>query len=187
MTVRRQQFLHIKTFLPFVQKLAPLLLCLGMLGNIAVVHADDNLAQRSEALKQRIIDLNRELFALEEEILYPANTQVVIYLSMEDKVGFELDSVELNLNGKLATSYIYSEREINALKRGGVQRLYIGSLASGPHRVEAVFNGRGQNDKYFRESETLTFEKQASAKALELRIEENSRTQLPRFRVKELD
>ncbi len=151
------------------------------------VNSADNLAQKTESLKKRVIELNRELYKLEEEILYPANTQVVVFLSVADNVDFELDSVELNLNGKLATSYLYSERELNALKRGGVQRLYMGSLSAGPHKVEAVFNGRGGNDKYFRNAASLNFEKASSSKLLELRIERGTgKGNLPHFLVKEM-
>ncbi len=149
--------------------------------------AAENLAQRTEALKQRVIELNRELYKLEEEVLYPANTQVVVFLSVAESAAFELDSVELNLNGKLATSYLYSERELNALKRGGVQRLYMGSLSAGQHKIEAVFNGRGTNDKYFRNAATLSFNKDTSSKFIELRIErDNSSAKLPRFLLKEM-
>ncbi|OZG73515.1 hypothetical protein BTA51_10895 [Hahella sp. CCB-MM4] len=153
----------------------------------APANSTENLAQRTESLKKRVIELNRELYKLEEEILYPANTQVVVFLSVADNVDFDLDSVELNLNGKLATSYLYSEREMNALKRGGVQRLYMGSLSAGPHKVEAVFNGRGGNDKYFRNAANLNFEKASTSKFLELRIERGTgKGNLPRFLVKEM-
>ncbi|WP_020406645.1 hypothetical protein [Hahella ganghwensis] len=153
----------------------------------ASANSTDNLAQRTESLKKRVIELNRELYKLEEEILYPANTQVVVFLSVAENADFELDSVELSLNGILATSYLYSEREVNALKQGGVQRLYMGSLSAGPHKVEAVFNGRGGNDKYFRNAATLNFEKGSSSKFIELRVERNnSKTNLPRFLVKEM-
>lgn len=161
--------------------------CLLLCVNNSSFSADTSLTQSTEALKKRVIELNRELYKLEEEILYPTNTQVVVFLAMDKDARFELDSVELSLNDKLATTYLYSEREINALQRGGVQRLYMGSLSTGPHKVTAVFNGRGADEKYFREATLLKFSKGNGSKYLELRIKNSSKkSKKPRFVVKEL-
>ena len=147
--------------------------------------ADSTLDQRAESLKREVVDLNRELFKLEEELLYPANTQVVVFLAVDTKKAFALDSVELKINGALATTYLYSEREVNALNQGGVQRLFTGNVAAGPHRVEAVFNGRGADDRYFRRQVSYDFEKKNSAKYLELVVQESNQGRLPDFIIRE--
>ena len=41
-------------------------------------HEDD-----IQSLKQEVIALNRELFILEEELLYPSSTQVAVFLSLD--------------------------------------------------------------------------------------------------------
>ncbi len=61
-------------------------------------------------LKDAVLDLNRELFMLEEELLYPANTQIAVFLSMDIGEFFALDSVQLKVDGKEVTSYLYTER-----------------------------------------------------------------------------
>ncbi len=73
-------------------------------------------------LKKEVLDLNRDLFLLEEELLFPANSQVAFFISMDVGEYFELDSVDLKIDGKEVANYLYTEREVGALVRGGVHR-----------------------------------------------------------------
>lgn len=161
-----------------------LLLLSFFLGSVA--SAQPSLHEKAETLKKQVIDLNRELFQLEEELLHPANTQVVVFLALSTKRPFQLDSIELKLNGNLATTYLYSDREVNALNRGGVQRLYTGNLAVGPHRIEAIFNGRGADDRYFRQQVSFSFDKKNQAKFIELVVQDSNQGRLPDFVIREL-
>ena len=86
------------------------------------------LDQQTQALKKSVLELNRDLFVLEEELLYPSNTQVAVFVSLDVGEYFALDSVELSVDGKNVSNYLYTERELNALLRGGVHQLYIGNL-----------------------------------------------------------
>src|SRR5690606_20604191 len=86
------------------------------------------LDEEVQHLKKLAVDLNRDLFLLEEELLFPSSTQVAVFVSMDVGEFFALDSVELELDGKNVASYLYTEREIDALHRGGVQRLYTGNV-----------------------------------------------------------
>ena len=145
------------------------------------------LAKKPEQLKQDIVNLNRELMKLEEDVLYPLDTQVVIFLGVDENAPFTLESVELLIDKKFATSYLYSDREIQALKRGGVQRLHVGNLTTGGHNIQAVFNGRVADNKFFRSTAKASFSKQAGAKYLELRVEPRpGQPMQPTFRIQEL-
>jgi hypothetical protein len=81
-----------------------------------------SLDQEVQALKKEVLDLNRELFVLEEELLFPANTQVAVFISMDVGEFFALDSVTLKLDNKEVANYLYTEREAEALLKGGVHR-----------------------------------------------------------------
>ncbi len=94
-----------------------------------------------QTLKDTVLELDQELFLLEEELLFPANTQVAVFLSMNLGEFFALDSVQLELDGKDVTNYLYTEREVEALHRGGVQRLFLGNLKTGDHELIAIFTG----------------------------------------------
>ena len=151
--------------------------------------AADNQAVSIDAevqdLKSAVLDLNRDLFMLEEELLYPANTQVAIFLSMDIGEFFALDSVQLKIDGKSVSNYLYSVREVESLHRGGVQRLYIGNLKTGDHEIVAIFSGRGPHGRDYRRGAMLDFEKQIGAKFVELKISDRERKQQPEFLVRE--
>ena len=136
-------------------------------------------------LKSAVIDLNRELFMLEEELLFPANTQVAVFLSMDVGEFFALDSVQLEVNGKEVTNYLYTEREVQALHRGGVQKLYLGNLKTGEHEIVAIFTGIGPHGRDYRRGTALKFDKQIGAKFVELQISDKVSKRQPEFTVRE--
>jgi hypothetical protein len=138
-----------------------------------------------QGLKKEVLDLNRDLFLLEEELLFPANTQVAVFLSMDVGTFFELDSVQIKLDDKEVTNYLYTEREVEALNRGGVHRIYLGNLKVGKHEVVAFFTGKGPHERDYKRGATLSFEKGVGAKYLELRISDRQSKQQPEFVVKE--
>ena len=136
-------------------------------------------------LKKQVLDLNRDLFLLEEELLFPANTQVAVFVSMDVGDFFGLDSVTLKLDNKDVTNYLYTEREVDALIKGGVQRLYLGNLKAGEHELVAVFTGQGPHERDYRRGASLKFEKGIGPKYIELTISDRAAKQQPEFVVKE--
>ena len=136
-------------------------------------------------LKADVLDLNEELFLLEEELLFPANTQVAVYLSMDTGNFFALDSVQLTIDDSDVAKYLYTEREVEALHRGGVHRVYMGNLKAGEHELVAVLTGRGPHDRDYRRATRLSFEKGLGARLLELVITDSGADLQPDFRLRE--
>jgi hypothetical protein len=143
------------------------------------------LDQDIQGLKKDVVDLNRDLFILEEELLFPANTQVAVFLSMDVGDFFGLDSVQLKIDQKEVINYLYTPREVDALLKGGVQRLYVGNLKVGSHELVAFFNGKGPNDRPYKRGASLHFEKGVGAKYLELKIDDRQRKLEPEFEIKD--
>jgi hypothetical protein len=56
--------------------------------------------------------------------------------------AFRLDAVRLQINGQLVAHYIYSFKELDALRKGGVQRIYVGNLPTGEHQLEVQVDGK---------------------------------------------
>ncbi len=137
-----------------------------------------------EDLKVSVLNLNRDLLILEEELLYPPSNQVAIYLSMDLGQFFNLDAVKLEIDNKLVASELYTDKQINALFRGGVQRLYIGNLKTGEHEVSAFFTGRGPQQDYKRGAK-LIVNKAQNPLVLELKIIDSSAQLQPTFEIKE--
>jgi hypothetical protein len=138
-----------------------------------------------QSLKKEVLALNRDLFVLEEELLFPANTQIAVFVSMDVGTFFRLDSVTLKLDEKEIANYLYTEREAQALLKGGVQRLYLGNLKTGDHELVAFFSGEGPHTRDYKRGATLKFDKAVGAKYLELRISDRESKQQPEFIVKE--
>ena len=136
-------------------------------------------------LKKQVLDLNRDLFLLEEELLFPSNTQTAVFISMDVGEFFGLDSVELKIDNKDVANYLYTEREAQALLKGGVQRLFIGNLKAGEHELVAVFTGEGPHTRDYRRAASLVFEKGIGPKYIELTISDRENKQQPEFVVKE--
>jgi len=143
------------------------------------------LDEEVQELKQLAVDLNRDLFLLEEELLFPASTQVAIFVSMDVGEFFALDSVEIKLDDKDVTNYLYTEREVDALHRGGVQRVYVGNLRAGEHELVAFFTGEGTYERDYRRGATITFEKGIGPKFIELTISDEEDKLQPVFLVRE--
>ncbi len=143
------------------------------------------LDQEIQDLKKDVVDLNKDLFILEEELLFPANTQVAVFLSVDVGQFFALDSVQLKLDRKEVINYLYTPREVDALLKGGVQRLYLGNLKVGAHELVAFFNGKGPNERAYKRGASLRFEKGVGAKYLELKIDDRQRKLQPEFEIKD--
>jgi hypothetical protein len=143
------------------------------------------LDQEIQDLKKDVVDLNKDLFILEEELLFPANTQVAVFLSVDVGSFFALDSVQLKLDRKEVINYLYTPREVEALLKGGVQRLYLGNLKVGAHELVAFFNGKGPNERAYKRGASLRFEKGVGAKYLELKIDDRQRKLQPEFEIKD--
>jgi hypothetical protein len=139
---------------------------------------------RIQDVKADVIKLNRDLLVLEEELLFPANTQVALFVSMDVGKLFELDSVQIKLDDKVVANYLYTPLEVQALHRGGVQRVYLGNLRTGSHELVAFFTGKGPHERDYKRGATVKFDKGTDAKYIELRIQDLLQKLQPEFNVK---
>jgi hypothetical protein len=143
--------------------------------------APSELEQEIEQLKEQVLKLNRNLFILQEDLLFPANTQFNVFLSLDAGRLFALDSVQLKIDDKVVANHLYTEREIEALKRGGVQRLYQGNLASGEHEIIALFIGKGPNGRDYRRGKAITIDKGSDPQYVQLVIRDDAAKEQPEF------
>lgn len=143
------------------------------------------LDEQIQDLKQQVVDLNKDLFVLEEELLFPANTQVAVFVSMDVGEFFGLDSVTLKIDKHEVSNYLYTPREVAALAKGGVQRIYVGNLRAGQHELVALFGGKGPNERDYRRGASIKFEKGIGAKYLELKISDRARKAQPEFEIRD--
>ena len=143
------------------------------------------LDQEVQGLKKDVIDLNKDLFVLQEELLFPANTQVAVYISMDVGAFFALDAVTVKIDNKEVKNYLYTAREADALLKGGVQQIYLGNLKVGKHELVAFFTGKGPVERDYKRGATINFDKGVGAKYLELKISDKVAKHQPEFLIKD--
>lgn len=143
------------------------------------------ISKHVQALKSDVVDLNHDLKQMEERILYPSSTKYSVFVSFNSGQFFQLESVKLKLNGKVVATHIYSEKQQDAMLRGGIHRLYMTNLADGEHTATAFFTGIGPGGRSYKRATNVEFEKHANSRYLELAIGDDSVKQEPVFAIKQ--
>lgn len=149
------------------------LLALLACGPAALSSAEDistdemrSLDEQVQEIKSDVLGIASELGNLEERLLYPSNTQVALFVSLADKDAFRLDAVQIEIDEQLAAHHIYSFKEVEALQKGGVQRIYTGNVATGGHALSISVMGKLKNGDDFTWSDNFTFSKGVEPKIL---------------------
>jgi hypothetical protein len=128
------------------------------------------LDEQVQEIKSDVLDMSQELSRLEEKLLYPSGTQVAIFIALAKDDQMRLDAVRLQVDGKLAAHHIYSFKELEALRKGGVQRIYVGNVATGDHQLEVLVDGKLENGEDFSRTERFTFRKEVKPKLVGLTL-----------------
>jgi hypothetical protein len=128
------------------------------------------LDEQVQEVKSDVLSISQELSRLEEKLLYPSGTQAAIFVALAKGDQMRLDSVRLQIDGQLVTQHIYSAKELEALRKGGVQRIYIGNVATGDHQLEVLVDGKLEDGKDFSCTEHLTFRKEVKPKLVGLTL-----------------
>ena len=119
-----------------------------------------------QEIKSDVLSIASELSNLEERLLYPSNTQVAVFVALEKDDDFRLDAVKIEIDGELATHHIYSFKELEALQKGGVQRIYTGNVPTGDHQLSVTMLGKLKNGTEINKTDQFAFAKGIEPKAL---------------------
>ena len=134
------------------------------------------LDEQVQEIKSDVLAIAAELNQLEEKLLYPAQTQVAIFVALAEDESFRLDSVDLQLDGKPVAHHLYLYRELEALRKGGVQRIYTGNIRSGEHQLQVTLSGKPEGGEALRRSGTFTLQKEVGPKIVEITLARQSIT-----------
>lgn len=149
---------------------AKMALLLGVCAISASASADEtdvrSLDEQVQEIKSDVLGIASELDNLEERLLYPSGTQVAVFVEMAEKESFRLDAIQVHINGDLAAHHIYSFNELEALEKGGVQRVYTGNVPTGSHELSVSVLGKLKNGNDYEQSDTFTFTKGVEPKTL---------------------
>jgi hypothetical protein len=147
------------------------------LGNAPIVAAQQNDQQQMRGLDEQVqevksdtLSIAQELNRLEEKLLYPSGTQVAIFVSVAKGDQMRLDAVRLQIDGQLVAHHIYSAKELEALRKGGVQRIYVGNVATGDHQLEVLVDGKLESGADFTRTGRFTVRKDVKPKLVGLTL-----------------
>ena len=134
------------------------------------------LDEQVQEIKSDVVGIAAELNQLEEKLLYPSNTQAAVFVSLARGETFRVDSVEIQLDGKPVAHHLYSFKELEALQKGGVQRIYTGNVRSGEHDLQVVVIGKSGGGADFQKSERFKVNKDVGPKIVEISLAAQSIT-----------
>jgi len=149
------------------------LLCLGSVHSWAQQTDQQQLRgldEQVQEIKSDVLSIAQELNQLEEKLLYPSGTQVAVFVALAKGDQMRLDAVRLQIDGQLVAHHIYSFKELEALRKGGVQRIYVGNVSTGDHKIEVLVDGKLEGGADFSRTESFTFRKEVKPKMVELTV-----------------
>jgi hypothetical protein len=129
-----------------------------------------SLDEQVQEVKSDVLSIAAELNGLEEKLLYPSNTQVAVFVSLAEGEAFRLDSVQLKIDGNPVAHYIYSFKELEALQKGGVQRIYTGNISTGEHQLDVSVTGKLSGEKDIGATESFSFRKDVEPKLVAITL-----------------
>jgi hypothetical protein len=129
-----------------------------------------SLDEQVQEIKSDVLGIAAELKGLEEKLLYPSNTQVAVFISLAAEAGLQLDSLAVSIDGEPVARHVYSFKELEALKKGGVQRIYTGNLPTGDHQLDVTFQGKQSGGKDVTGSQSFGFRKDVEPKLVEVTL-----------------
>ncbi len=128
------------------------------------------LDEQVQEIKGDVLAISAELNQLEEKLMYPSNTEVSVFVSMRPKDDMMLDSIEIQIDGKPVSTHIYSFKELDAIKKGGVQRVFTGNITTGTHDMKVTIMGKTSGGSDFTRTESFKVNKEVSPKIVEVAL-----------------
>jgi len=154
------------------------LVLLGAVGAAAGASEDvskeqmQGLDEQVQEIKSDVLGIAQELSRLEEKLLFPSNTQVAVFVALAEGETFRLDAVEIQIDGEPVARHIYSFKELEALQKGGVQRLYTGNVSVGDHQLQVSVAGKLESGRDLAETRSFAFRKEVEPKLVGITLGE---------------
>jgi hypothetical protein len=138
--------------------------------NAQQANASQGLDEQVQSIKSDVLSIAAELSQLEEKLMFPSGTQAAIFIALAKDDKMRLDAVRLQIDGQLVAHHIYSAKELEALRKGGVQRIFVGNVTTGDHQLEVLVDGKTDAGADFSSTERFTFRKEVKPKMVGLTL-----------------
>lgn len=143
-------------------------LCLSPLGWGEEVSREQikGLDEQVQDIKADVLAISTELLQLEEKLLYPSNTHLAVFVAFAPGDEFRLDALGIAIDGKTVTHHLYTHKEIEGLRNGGVQRIYTGNVRAGEHALDVTLTDKSGSEK----TVSHTFTKEVGPRLVEVML-----------------
>jgi hypothetical protein len=148
-----------KVLKAMVLVISALLLTLPAYAQVAPKEQVKGLDEQVQEIKTDVLSIAAQLNQLEEKLLYPSDTQIAVFVSVDKGEKFRLDAVDIVLDGKPIAHHLYTFKELEALQKGGVQRIYVGNARTGEHALQVTVTGLSQGGSDFQTDESFKIAK----------------------------
>ncbi len=152
------------------------LLTILMLNITSAIAADvtkeqiKGLDEQVQDIKKDVIDLTAGLLQLEEKLLFPSNSQFALFVSLADPEDLRLDAIQIKLENKVLAHHLYTFRELEAMQKGGVQKIYTGNIKTGDHKLVISYTAKAVSGGEMKRSSSYTLKKGVGPKFVEIKI-----------------
>jgi hypothetical protein len=150
-----------------------IILVVSMLFLTLPAYAEEVSKEQLKGLDEQVQEIKSDVLGIAAELkklIYPSNTQVAVFVSLADGEKFRLDSLEIVLGGKPAAQHLYTFQELEALRKGGVQRIYTGNITTGDHEMQVTLIGQSEGGSDFRRTQSFTVSKDVGPKTVEVTL-----------------
>lgn len=157
----------------------------ALAGLTTMAHAvEAPLPSDLQGMKGELLNLNRDIAQLENELLFPSSETAVV-VALEAGSAVKIIDITIFIDDKNSGYHFYGDQESAALAKGGMQRIYAGNVSSGQHTLKAAITGYDPGGKDFQRTVTYTFSKGSARKVIELKAADNATHTQGEFRFRE--
>jgi hypothetical protein len=136
---------------------------------MALADERDSLEADMQDVKRLALEMHRDLIVTQDTKVFPEETQVDIFISMDIGVFFDVQSVKVVVDGAEAGEQAYSRKQARALTSGATQKIFVGNLSEGKHELTAIVSGVGRHYP-IRRGITLNLDKKPGTQVVNIRL-----------------
>lgn len=138
-----------------------------------------------EKILDEVVTLGADMAVLEEARELSPKTQLLVLVSIDPSSFFQMEAIQLQIDGQTASFHQYSEEELKALSQGGSHRLFWDNVPAGRHQLTALLMGRVPKDPDFQREAALVIISGVGRRVVELRVATGKNQAFPEMSIKE--
>jgi len=165
-------------------KLAFVVSCIFLNAGYACANEKEKQAVADQKTKLETLQIVKDAAQLIEDVGYPEESRVKIYLSHGPGKYFGLQKITVLIDGIDKSEFNYNEKQSQALLRGGSNRVYLGNASEGIHELVVVFEGGDRKGNIIKKAETWLFDKKPGEYIIVLNVVDNELSLRPDFSYK---